>query len=32
VSVALALDFVPAAPPTGAVDRGIALLKVDRIG
>jgi hypothetical protein len=31
VSVALALDFVPAAPPTGAVDRGIALLKVDRI-
>ena len=31
VSVALALDFVPAAPPAGAVDRGIALLKVDRI-
>ena len=31
VSVALALDFVPAAPPTGAVDRGIALLKVDRM-
>ena len=31
VSVALALDFIPAAPPTGAVDRGIALLKVGRV-